>query len=324
MGRAVYVINGDNATIVKSWGVGQTGSYVTGGAISTYAIPSEITAINADFDGSNYLDRLVVGDLGGNVWRFDIDDVVPGNWRGLQLASLSNAIGEKRKFFFPPSVAPQNATGYPFHAVYLGSGDKEHPLLTGSTTPATTDDRMFMLMDDPSLNSGGGTPDSTGASALPTPITLTTLFDIANTSVSGVPASSLVGQQGWFRRLDPGEKVINAPTVFRVNSSSRLRFGTFSPSAQLNACTPPGVGRLNEIDSLSGDLFVLAGATLPSRWYTNFLGTGYVSTSVGLNLDIGGTNTSVQVVSIGTRVKLTPTGTVGVPTKIYWYLEPEQ
>jgi len=131
MGRAVYVINGDNASIVNSWGVGQAGTYRTAGSIATYAIPSQITAINADFDGQNYLDRLLVGDLGGNVWRFDIDDVTPANWRGLQLASLSNAAGEKRKFFFPPTVAPQNGTGYLFHAVYLGSGDKEHPLLTG-------------------------------------------------------------------------------------------------------------------------------------------------------------------------------------------------
>ena len=324
MGRAVYVINGDDATIVNSWGVGQAGTYRTGGAISTYAIASAITAINADFDGQNYLDRLLVGDLGGNVWRFDIDDAVPANWRGLQLASLSNAVGEKRKFFFPPAVAPQIGTGYLFHAVYIGSGDKEHPLLTASTTPATTDDREFMLMDDPSLNSGGGTPSPAGPSSLATPITLGTLVDIANNSVSGVPAASLVGQQGWFRRLELGEKVISASTVFRIQNTSRLRFGTFSPVAQLNPCTPPGVGRLNEIDSLSGDLVVLPGATLPTRWYATHIGTGYASSSVGLQLDIGGTNTSVQIQCIGPNCLITKTGTVGVPTKIYWYMEPEQ
>jgi type IV pilus assembly protein PilY1 len=129
MGRAVYVINGDTAAIINSWGVGQPGTYRTAGAISTYAIPSQVAAINADFDGQNYLDRIVVGDLGGNVWRFDIDDAAPANWRGLQLASLSNATGEKRKFFYPPAIAPQNATGFDFHGVYIGSGDKEHPRL---------------------------------------------------------------------------------------------------------------------------------------------------------------------------------------------------
>jgi len=181
-----------------------------------------------------------------------------------------------------------------------------------------------MLMDDPSLNSGGGTPDTGGPSALPTPITLGTLYDIANTSVSGVAASSLVGRQGWFRRLDPGEKVINEATVFRIANSSRLRFGTYSPLAQLNACTPPGLGRLNEIDSLTGDLLVLPGSTLPSRTYPNYSGTGFVSTSIGVTFSSNGTNSNYQLVSIGQNSRGTLTGTEGVPTKIYWYMEPEQ
>ena len=101
------------------------------------AIPSPVTAINADFDGQNYLDRLMVGDLGGNIWRFDIDDAVPANWRGLQLASLSNnpAAEPKRKFFFPPAVALQNATGFDFHEVVdfgCHSTKRNRPLPTGA------------------------------------------------------------------------------------------------------------------------------------------------------------------------------------------------
>ncbi len=259
MGRAVFVVNGDtgstNDGVLKSFGAGQgnvAGDYRTANMLSTYAVPSDVTAINTDFDSQNYVDRLVVGDLGGNVWRFDVDNAVAGNWRGLKLADLSNATGEKRKFFFPPAVAPQDRP-FNFHGVYIGSGDKEHPLLTGSTTPATTDDRIFMLMDDPSLNSGGGTPDTAGPSALATPITLATLVDIADISTTGADATSLVstanslkGRQGWSRRLQNGEKVINATTVFRLGASvSRLRFGTYAPLSQLNACTPPGDGRLN-------------------------------------------------------------------------------
>ncbi len=69
---------------------------------------------------------------------------------------------------------------------------------------------------------------------------------------------------------------------------------------------------------------MLPGSTLPSRYYANFVGTGFVSTSVGLTLDIGGSITNIQAVSIGTRMNFLNTGTVGVPTKIYWYMEPEQ
>jgi len=331
MGRAVYVVNGNDGSVIKSWGAGaQAGTYRTAGTITTYAIPSAVTAINADFDGQNYLDRLLVGDLGGNVWRFDIDDPVPANWRGLHLASLSNnpATEPKRKFFFPPAVALQNATGFDFHAVYIGSGDKEHPLLTTATVPATTDDVMFMLMDDPSLNSGGGTPSTAGPSALATPITIapSSLFALTNSQTTGVSASSLVGMQGWFRRLDLGEKVINAATVFKFQLTvSRLTFGTYAPTAQLNACTPPGEGRLNEIDSLTGDFIQLNGTSLPpSRYFADFKGRGFVSSSQSLILDTAAGRQSMQVVCIGPSCKFQPTGTLGAPTKIYWYMEPEQ
>jgi type IV pilus assembly protein PilY1 len=331
MGRAVYVVNGNDGSVIKSWGAGaQAGTYRTAGTITTYAIPSAVMAINADFDSQNYLDRLLVGDMGGNVWRFDIDDPVPANWRGLHLASLSNnpATEPKRKFFFPPAVALQNATGFDFHAVYIGSGDKEHPLLTTATVPATTDDVMFMLMDDPSLNSGGGTPSTAGPSALATPITIapSSLFALTNSQTTGVSASSLVGMQGWFRRLDLGEKVINAATVFKFQLTvSRLTFGTYAPTAQLNACTPPGEGRLNEIDSLTGDFIQLNGTSLPpSRYFADFKGRGFVSSSQSLILDTAAGRQSMQGVCIGPSCKFQPTGTLGAPTKIYWYMEPEQ
>ena len=338
MGRAVYVVNGDTGAVVKAFGNGQgniAADFRTANMLSTYAVPSDVTAINTDFDAQNYVDRLYVGDMGGNVWRFDVDDAVPGNWKGELLASLSNAAGEKRKFFFPPAVAPQDHP-FNFHAVYIGSGDKEHPLLTSSTTPPTTDDRMFMLMDDPTLNSGGGTPDTGGPSALATPIVLGTLVDIADVSTTGADATSLTstanslkGRQGWSRRLQNGEKVINASTVFKLQAQiSRLRFGTYAPLVQLNACTPPGEGRLNEIDSLSGDLLAINGAGAgPQRWYTGFLSRGYMSSTQLLILPSGGVGSTKVIYQFNcadANCQGTQIGTLGAPTKIYWYLEPEQ
>lgn len=338
MGRAVYVVNGDTGAVVKAFGNGQgnvAADFRTANMLTTYAIPSDVTAINTDFDAQNYIDRLYVGDMGGNVWRFDVDDAVAANWKGELLASLSNAAGEKRKFFFPPAVAPQNHP-FNFHAVYIGSGDKEHPLLTSSTTPPTTDDRMFMLMDDPSLNSGGGTPDTGGPSALATPIVLGTLVDIADVSTTGADATSLTstsnslkGRQGWSRRLQNGEKVINAPTVFKLQAQiSRLRFGTYAPLVQLNACTPPGEGRLNEIDSLSGDLLAINGAAAgPQRWYSGFLSRGYMSSTQLLILPSGGVGSTKIIYQFNcadANCQGTQIGQLGAPTKIYWYLEPEQ
>ena len=328
MGRALYVVNGKSGKPIQAWGAGLGGPYRTSGTISTYAIPSDVTAIDTDFDG--YVDRVYVGDLGGNVWRFDIDDKNENKWRAMQLASLSNVTGEKRKFFFPPAVAPQNQPfSFSYDAVYIGSGDKEHPTLTSTTTPATTDDRMFMLMDDPSLNSGGGTPDTSGVSALATPTTLSTLLDISNTATVGVASVGanpvdLIGKQGWMRRLDNGEKVVNTPTVF----FSRLRFGTYAPTATTNACTPPGEGRLNVIDSLSGSLFQLNTSSAmgaSQRYYADFTSRGYMSSTQVIVLSKSDKSKGLFGLTGGDgKTKAEDFGTIGAPTKVYWYMEPEQ
>gem|GEM_PF-2370201 len=331
MGRALYVVNGSDASVVQAWGVGsgKSGSYRTANTIATYAIPSDVAALNTDFDAQNLIDRVYVGDMGGNVWRFDIDDANEANWRAELLASLSNATGEKRKFFFPPAVAPQSQPfAFPIDTVYIGSGDKEHPTLTSNTTPATTDDRIFMLMDDPSLNSGGGTPDVGGKSALTTPITLSTLVDITDNSVAGAAniganPVALIGKQGWMRRLDNGEKVISNATVF----FGRLRFGTYAPLTQLNACTPPGEGRANEIDSLTGSLFQLNTglAMSPSqRWFSGFLSRGYMSSTQLLVLRVGTTRVVYTFTCADANCAGQNVLTIGAPTKVYWYMEPEQ
>ena len=332
MGRALFVVNGDTAAIIQAWGAGsgKPGAYRTGNAITTYSIPSDVTIFSSGFDP--FIDRVYVGDMGGNVWRFDIDDADESKWKALQLASLSNATGEKRKFFFPPAVAPQSQPfAFSYDAVYIGSGDKEHPTLSSSSTPATTDDRIFMLMVDPA---GAGTPGTSGpaAIALDTPITVSTLLDIANTATVGaagvgVNPVALIGLQGWMRRLDNGEKVVNSPTVF----FSRLRFGTYAPPLTvLNACTPPGEGRLNEIDSLSGSLFQLNTASAmgaSQRWYGGFLSRGYMSSTQLLVLPTGASG-KTKVVYTFTCADANCSGqnilTLGAPTKVYWYMEPEQ
>jgi len=326
MGRALYVVNGDTGAVIESWGVGQfnPGYKGGGGQLTTYSIPSDVTAVNSDNDAQGFLDRVYVGDMGGDVWRFDIDNADPTQWQGEQLASLSNAAGEKRKFFFAPAVVPQVANvgtaSLTFDAVYIGSGDKEHPLDTQTTTPAVSDDKIFMLMDDPSLVSGGGTPTIGSPSGNATPITPASLLSITDTSTTGVPAASLgnPGVQGWMRALDPGEKVINSPTVF----FNHLRFGTYAPSGQVNLCTPGGVGRLNDIASLTGDFFTINPGPMNAtqRYYSSFLTRGYVSS--GQLLVIG--QNIYHIVVSDARLQSLLVGTIGAASKVYWYMEPEQ
>jgi len=117
------------------------------------------------------------------VWRMDLDDpssttnAVAG-WKLHRLASLG-----ARKFFYPPDVV----LGSTFHAVLIGSGDREKPLA------ASTSDRFFMLKD---AKLG---LDATGQATI-------TTSDLAT-----IPSDS-TSTKGWYYSLNAaGEKVVNAP-----------------------------------------------------------------------------------------------------------------
>ncbi len=327
MGRALYVIDAFDTTIIKSWGVGQPGAFIGGGGGSMiYAIPSDVTALNTDLDSQGYIDRIYVGDMRANVWRFDVGDATPSNWNGKLFATLSSDIssGERRKIMFPPAIVKQNLP-YRFDAVYVGTGDKEHPLcltanqvtptvMTNTCAQFAPQDKMFMVIDkDYGTIMSGGAPNVNA-------ITVADLTQrLTGDLVTNTSASVLNTSLGWYRNLDNGEKVINAATVFE----QRLRFGTYAPLGQSGgACVPAGEGRLNEIDALTGDLVPINGAVTQAsdRYYSTFITHGYISTG---QLIVQGKNIYHIVVS-DSRLQSVLVGSLGSATKIYWYMEPEQ
>ena len=317
MGQGVFVVDAFSAAVVKSW--------VNGGAgmptALAYPIPSDVTALNMDFDAAGYLDRVYVGDTGGNVWRFDINNTSSGSWTIKLLASLSSDItsGDKRKILFPPAVVRQNSPSR-YDAVYVSTGDREHPTcLTGNqTSPLMTNtcatfmpsDKIFMLKD----TDIGVT--STSAAA----ITLTTLYNsgASDLAVATDPAS-LSTFKGWYLSYENGEKSSGSPTVF----NNILRFSTYAPLGQSGgACVPAGEGRLSALLALTGDIALVPpgpGRTTIGRYSPYGSVSGFMSTP---RLYVFGTN--VYSLSINTGVKGEKVGTTGAAAKTYWYMEPEQ
>ena len=318
MGRGVFVVDAFSAAVVKSW--------VNGGAgVPTemaYPIPSDVTALNMDFDAAGYLDRVYVGDTGGNVWRFDINNTNTGSWTIKLLANLSSDItsGDKRKILFPPAVVRQNSPSR-YDAVYVSTGDREHPtcLTSNQTTPLMTNtcatfmpsDKIFMLKDTDT----GVT--STSAAA----ITLATLYNsgASNLAVATDPAS-LSTFKGWYLSYENGEKASGSPTVF----NNILRFGTYAPLGQSRgACVPAGEGRLSALSALTGDIALVPpgpGRTTIGRYASYGAVSGFISTP---RLYVFGTRVySLSINPDGTKTD--DVGTIGAATKTYWYMEPEQ
>ncbi len=303
MGRAVFVTNARTGALETAFTAAN--AQVTGGSMS-FSIPSDTTTIDSDLEGNNFLDRIYVGDMGGQVWRFDIGDPVKANWGGRLLATLSVTSPTDRRIFFPPSAVKQLRRGVRYDAVIVGTGNRENPL------KATSSDVIAMIKDpDPGLYATSTAVASMNAGDF---------LDLGTTS-PGATETALIDNpavKGWYRTLDTAEKVINAPTVF----FDRIRFGSYTPLAQSNACVPPGQGRINELDLLGGYTIPVTSGT--ARYYPGFVTRSYSST--GQLLVLPGSSTAgrrVFFVSVAdSRLFGRQQAVLGAGVRVYWYTEP--
>lgn len=177
------------------------------GADMNYSFPGAISALDISRDG--YTDRLYAGDTGGNVWRVDLLGDDPDNWGVYHLASLAGTGADERKFLFAPVVATGTDGNGPFHAVLIGSGDREKPFET------SIENHFYMLKDRNTVGSGEG-------QAL---IELADLYDAtenliqdgATDDIRTDEANKLADAAGWYIRLGSGEKVVG-PAEARAGS----------------------------------------------------------------------------------------------------------
>jgi type IV pilus assembly protein PilY1 len=310
MGRAVYVLSLADGSVVRQFS--NAGGLVGGGM--DFSIAADLTAIDTNGDGR--IDRLVFGDLGGQVWRIDLLSSNPADWAGKRLAQLSD-MTHRRKIFSAPSVVPMTNDGR-YDAVYVGTGDREHPLLT------TSQDGMFMIVDRelPGISTVNETPTQFNQF---TPIAFGTTTGAALTP----------GMRGWVLLMQPGQKIINQPLVFAGN----LLFGTYTPTGILSDCMPAGRGDLWIVAADSG--IVVRFAALSSRGYISAPQIIVTPTGQVTILVTGGgggrTLTQQQIADIGRMQINDPNrpicfGTdcrpvnqwIAFGTRVYWFVQPER
>lgn len=247
-GRGVFFVNARTGALIKSFTGGTAG--ITG---MSYSMPSDAVMLNTDQNIAGYVDRLYMGDLGGNVWRFDVSDSDPANWQAIKFADLTGSDTPTRKIFFPPAAlaVADSATflNHRFDAVYVGTGDLENPLRFDNV------DKMFMIKDQfPNLVSGQTSAVVYNAS---------TFYNITDNSLQTGDATEqadaltqLQGAPGWVFDLTagskPGEKAVNRPAVL----NNVLGFGTYSPLTSSSACAQPGQGNIYEFNALDGRITI--------------------------------------------------------------------
>jgi len=228
-GNAVYIVDAETGHLMWSASNGGSGQIASG---MQYAIPSDLAVIDADADGS--ADRLYFGDMGGQIWRIDIDASSLSTTSGATISRLADfndgSVSGNRKFFYPPAVALMQEKGQSYIAIAIGSGNRAHPL------DLSVDNRMHMLRDE---HVDAGPP-----SASITTVGSTDLYNATDNLLGGDGTDAqqasaqlqLESKQGWYIRLPTGRKALSEPVVFE----RELIFTTYQPlSGSVDACTSP-------------------------------------------------------------------------------------
>ena len=214
-----------------------------------YSIPSDVRVI--DINGDGITDRLYAIDLGGQLWRFDINNVlvdligeriIGGVIADLQLDSdgdTSTALNNRR-FYYPPDAARiESSTGSTYISISIGSG------LRPSPNSSAIQDRLYVIKDY-FVNTPPTTLNETATTA-DDPIGYTKLYggDLKDVSVYD-SATQTAGdgslENGWYINLpNTGEKSL-APAL---TASGIVFFTTYTPASIVNnnlECSTPGVG----------------------------------------------------------------------------------
>jgi type IV pilus assembly protein PilY1 len=243
-GRAVYVV--DILTGNQIWNYSHSND-----PNMKYCIPSDITAISSNGDG--LIERLYVGDVGGQMWRFDIGNMNnTGSWTGHRVFT---GVG---KIFYPPDVTFETNKGNgTYDMLFFGTGDREKP--NDTTVTSVNPNRLYAIKDY----------DNDTSPPIPLPLTESNLVNVtsdvlqSSTATSSAKTSVLQNLQssmGWYIQLNqsagenpnPGEKCDAAATVL----AGVAYYTTFTPTPvnTQSVCTiGTGSGNIYELQYQSGN-----------------------------------------------------------------------
>jgi type IV pilus assembly protein PilY1 len=189
------------------------------------------TPMPFDSNGDGLIDVIYAGDIKGNLWKFDVADAIPANWKMALIGAPLFVSGANQPIISPPVVTFHPKGG---QLVMFGTGKY---LEAGDTTTTNTQ-TMYGVWDN----------NSTAT------VTLTNLVQQVMTnatvriaSQNPVPYSFSV--KGWYFDLPvPGERLTGVPTL----ENGIFTFTTLVPSA--SPCDFGGKGFVNMVDFLTGGM----------------------------------------------------------------------
>ena len=189
-----------------------------------FSIAANATAV--DLDNNGYVDKVYIGDVGGQVWKFDVSATATSSWTGKRLFAAASSqtnpppTGEyypAQGIYGAPALAYDTANNL---WLFVGTGDRNHPNNTATN-------RFYGIKEN---------TDMSQASAL-------TESNLANVTSTNGTASG-----GWFFQMGTNEKVFAAANVFNMD----VLFSGFTPTTTVTCTSGGGTAKLYAVQMQSG------------------------------------------------------------------------
>lgn len=196
-GRAVYIVDAETGALLWSAEAGGDLSL----AEMKYSIPARVKPL--DISGDGFIDRLYVSDMGGQIFRFDIDNNNGASLKtsvtGGRVANLAGSgKADNRRFYYPPDVALIAEDGeVPYLALAITSGYRAHP------NNLDIQDRIYMLKDY-DIHDAPSPSYTTITEGDLYDATLNLAGGDGSTAQSDAAKQSLLNNDGWYIKLDDG------------------------------------------------------------------------------------------------------------------------
>lgn len=251
-----------------------------------YSVVSEIKTADRNNDG--LVDHLYFGDLGGQVFRIDLNNkastIGAFATRSTRIMNMHALDGKSPRFYAAPSFAifEDSASGNLFAGISIGSGNLSHPLAAYETTAGRNPDALYTIYDkdvtradlytaSTMMNTQDAKVDNSTTTLAINELTMANRFQQSAEQLTTLVAP-YESSAGWYYKLPGGtkiqhEKIFYSPTAIDydlyVSSYDSSRLG-------LTGACGGGVQGVSKVQLFCMPFGQCSTAKYPLRTNTNY------------------------------------------------------
>lgn len=311
-GNKIFVLDANSGALLKTF---STDRSVVG---DVTVVPNTVTGL---------AEYAYAADTGGNVYRITIGSALPANWTITKIASLgcstTNCPGgvANRKFMFAPEVVVTPD----YNIILIGSGDREHPLLSHTTTIGV-DNAFFMIKDKPTDATWWSSETANCQSQALACITSLLAIDPDSTVLP--TEAQLDAKKGWYMPFGAGNHDKEQVVTSAIAVLGVVTFSTHTPTpTDISSCgSNLGMARVYNLGFLDGRPAVgatryvpITGGGLPPSPVAGLVTVVHPTTGQNITVPfVIGSSPDSPLEGASPKAIATPSS---FKTRAYWYLQ---